>query len=133
MIAVVRFQGPKAIGMPELHKLTPVLTSMMSRGNKVGLVTDGRMSGASGKVPAAIHVKPEAIDGGPIARLRDGDIITLDAEAGTLTVELSPSALLSRPPAVPDLKAHGYDYGRELFQIFRAHVSGTDLGASIFG
>jgi phosphogluconate dehydratase len=91
------------------------------------------MSGASGKVPAAIHVKPEAIDGGPIARLRDGDIITLDAEAGTLTVELSPSALLSRPPAVPDLKAHGYDYGRELFQIFRAHVSGTDLGASIFG
>jgi phosphogluconate dehydratase len=133
MIAVVRFQGPKAIGMPELHKLTPVLTSMMSRGNKVGLVTDGRMSGASGKVPAAIHVKPEAIDGGPIARLRDGDIITLDAEAGTLTVELPPSALLSRPLAIPDLKAHSYDYGRELFQIFRAHVSGTDLGASIFG
>jgi phosphogluconate dehydratase len=133
MIAVVRFQGPKAIGMPELHKLTPVLTSMMSRGNKVALVTDGRMSGASGKVPAAIHLKPEAIDGGPIARLRDGDIIALDADANTLTVELAPAALLSRPPAIPDLKAHACDFGRELFQVFRSNVSGTDLGASIFG
>ena len=85
-IAVVRFQGPKAIGMPELHKLTPALGVLQDRGLKVALVTDGRMSGASGKVPAAIHVTPEAVDGGPIAKIRDGDIIRLDAEAGTLEV-----------------------------------------------
>jgi phosphogluconate dehydratase len=133
VVAVVSFQGAKAIGMPELHKLTPLLTSVMSRGHKVALVTDGRMSGASGKVLAAIHVTPEAIDGGPIARLRDGDIIALDAEAGTLTVELPSSILQSRPPATPDLEAHTHGYGRELFQFFRAHVNGTGLGASIFG
>src|SRR4029450_12956820 len=96
VVAVVRFQGAKATGMPELHKLTPVLSSVMSRGHQVALVTDGRMSGASGKVPAAIHVTPEAVDGGPIARLRDGDMITLDAEAGTLKVELSHETLQGR-------------------------------------
>ncbi|QBR70442.1 phosphogluconate dehydratase [Beijerinckiaceae bacterium] len=132
-VAVVRFQGAKAIGMPELHKLTPVLTSVMGRGHRVALVTDGRMSGASGKVPAAIHVTPEALDGGPIARLRDGDIITLDAEEGTLMVELPSEVLQSRPLADCDLEAHAHGYGRELFQMFRAHLSGVELGASIFG
>jgi len=132
-VAVVRFQGPKAIGMPELHKLTPVLTSVMARGHHVALVTDGRMSGASGKVPAAIHVTPEALDGGPIARLRDGDIIALDADAGTLTVELSVETLHNRPPAEYDLEAHSYGYGRELFQMFRANASGPELGASVCG
>ncbi len=132
-VAVVRFQGPKAIGMPELHKLTPALGSVMARGHKVALVTDGRMSGASGKVPAAIHVTPEAIEGGPIARLQDGDIITLDAEAGTLRVELSPEVLHGRSPAEYDLGAHSYGYGRELFQIFRANASGPELGASVCG
>lgn len=133
LVAVVRFQGPKAIGMPELHKLTPVLASVMAHGHKVALVTDGRMSGASGKVPAAIHVTPEAIDGGPIARLRDGDVITLDSEAGTLMVELAPEILQSRPLARFDLEAHRHDYGRDLFQMFRANVSGVEVGASIFG
>ena len=85
VIAVVRFAGPKAIGMPELHNLTPALGVLQGRGFKVALVTDGRMSGASGKVPAAIHVTPEAVDGGPISKLRDGDMLRLDAEAGTLT------------------------------------------------
>jgi phosphogluconate dehydratase len=130
MIAVVRFQGAKAIGMPELHKLTPVLASVMARGHQVALVTDGRMSGASGKVPAAIHVTPEALDGGSIARLQDGDIIALDAEAGTLNVELSSETLQSRPLAVCDLEEHSHGYGRELFQMFRANVSGAELGAS---
>jgi phosphogluconate dehydratase len=133
LVAVVRFQGAKATGMPELHKLTPVLASVMARGHQVALVTDGRMSGASGKVPAAIHVMPEALDGGPIARLRDGDIIALDAESGTLTVELSPETLLSRSLAACDLEAHAHGHGRELFQMFRANVSGAELGASIFG
>ena len=82
LVAVIRFQGPKANGMPELHKLTPSLSVLQNKGRKVALVTDGRMSGASGKVPAAIHVTPEALDGGPIARVRDGDIIRLDANAG---------------------------------------------------
>ena len=132
-VAVVRFQGPRAIGMPELHKLTPVLGSVMARGHQVALVTDGRMSGASGKVPAAIHVTPEALDGGPIARLRDGDIIALDSEAGTLTVELSPETLHGRSPAEYDLVANSSGYGRELFQMFRANASGPELGASVFG
>lgn len=132
-VAVVRYQGPKAIGMPELHKLTPVLGSVMARGHQVALVTDGRMSGASGKIPAAIHVTPEAIDGGPIARLRDGDIIALDAEAGTLTVELSAETLHSRPPAEYNLEPQAHGYGRELFAAFRENVSGPELGASLLG
>ncbi|MBO0733449.1 MAG: phosphogluconate dehydratase [Methylocapsa sp.] len=133
LVAVVSYQGAKAAGMPELHKLTPVLSSVMSRGHKVALVTDGRMSGASGRVPAAIHVSPEALDGGPISRLRDGDVIALDAEAGTLNAELSSDILLNRPPAAPSLAAHAHDYGRELFQIFRANIGGTEIGASVFG
>ncbi|HUI19833.1 MAG TPA: phosphogluconate dehydratase [Methylocella sp.] len=132
-VAVVRFQGPRAIGMPELHKLTPTLGAVMARGHKVALVTDGRMSGASGKVPAAIHVTPEALDGGPIARLRNGDIITLDAEQGSLTVDLSPETLHHRSPAEYDLEAHYYGFGRELFQMFRENASGPEIGASVFG
>ena len=132
-VAVVRFQGAKAIGMPELHKLTPILASVMAQGRKVALVTDGRMSGASGKVPAAIHVTPEALDGGPIARLRDGDMISLDAEAGSLMAEISVEDMQSRPLALCDLEEHTHGYGRELFSSFRAFVNGPELGASSTG
>jgi phosphogluconate dehydratase len=129
-IAVVRFQGVKAIGMPELHKLTPILASAMAHGHKVALVTDGRMSGASGKVPAAIHVTPEAEAGGPIARLREGDVVTLDAEAGVLTAEVSPEEFARRDLATCDLDSYHHGYGRELFQTFRTVASGPELGAS---
>ena len=119
MVAVVRFQGPRAIGMPELHKLTPFLSSAMARGFKVALVTDGRMSGASGKVPAAIHLAPEAVDGGPIALLRDGDMITLDAEAGVLMAEVDAAEWALRTPATCDLSDHDHGMGRELFTLMR--------------
>ena len=112
-VVVVRFQGPKANGMPELHSLTPILAVLQDRGLKVALVTDGRMSGASGKVPSAIHVSPEALDGGPLARLRDGDLVRVDAVAGTLDV-LTPG-VLDRPNVRPDLVANGFGLGRELF------------------
>src|SRR6185437_7677068 len=95
-VAVVRFQGPKANGMPELHSLTPALGVQLDKGFKVALVTDGRMSGASGKVPAAIHVTPEAADGGPLAYVRDGDVIRLDAHAGALTVQVDERELKRR-------------------------------------
>jgi phosphogluconate dehydratase len=132
-IAVVRFQGPKANGMPELHRLTTVLGVLQDRGYRVALVTDGRMSGASGKVPAAIHVTPEALDGGPIARIRDGDPIRLDAEAGTLEALVDAAELAARPAAAPDLSANGFGMGRELFAGFRALASRADMGAAIFG
>ena len=128
-IVVVRFQGPQANGMPELHSLTPTLSVLQDRGLKVALVTDGRMSGASGKVPAAIHVSPEAAAGGPIARLRDGDILRLDAVAGTL-IALVPD-LDSRPPVTADLSANEFGLGRELFAAFRRHVSAADQGAAV--
>ncbi|THH36973.1 phosphogluconate dehydratase [Aliishimia ponticola] len=131
VIVVVRFQGPKANGMPELHSLTPMLSVMQGRGQKVALVTDGRMSGASGKVPAAIHVCPEALDGGPIARLRDGDIVRLDAEAGTL--EVLDVDLSTREVATADLSAYHTGVGRELFAPFRAAVGAAENGATIFG
>jgi phosphogluconate dehydratase len=127
-VVVVRFQGPKANGMPELHSLTPVLAVLQDRGLKVALVTDGRMSGASGKVPSAIHVSPEALDGGPLARLHDGDIVRVDAVAGSLDV-LTPGAL-ERPAVRPDLVANGLGVGRELFQVFRAHVGPAEAGAT---
>ena len=133
VIAVVRFQGPKAIGMPELHKLTPALGVLQDRGHKVALVTDGRMSGASGKVPAAIHVTPEAMDGGPIAKIRDGDLIRLDAEAGTLEFVGDQREFLSRTPATEDLRHAHFGTGRELFAGFRALVGTADHGASVFG
>ena len=133
VIAVVRFQGPKANGMPELHKLTPSLGVLQDKGFKVALVTDGRMSGASGKVPAAIHVTPEAVDGGPIARLRDGDILRLDAEAGTLEALVPEAEWASRPVATADLAANDHGCGRELFAALRGHYTGAEAGASLIG
>ncbi|RMF32940.1 MAG: phosphogluconate dehydratase [Alphaproteobacteria bacterium] len=130
-VVVVRFQGPKANGMPELHSLTPILASLQDRGLKVALVTDGRMSGASGKVPAAIHVSPEAADAGPIARLRDGDRIRLDAPAGRLDALVEASEWAAREPAEADLSAGQAGLGRELFAAFRASVSPAVTGASV--
>jgi phosphogluconate dehydratase len=127
-VVVVRFQGPQANGMPELHTLTPLLTVLQDRGLKMALVTDGRMSGASGKVPAAIHVSPEAACGGPLAQLQDGDVIRLDAVAGTLEVKADLSA---RAPAQPDLSANGFGIGRELFEPFRGSVGTAETGAAV--
>jgi len=131
-IAVVRFQGPRANGMPELHKLTTVLGILQDRGRHVALVTDGRMSGASGKVPAAIHVTPEALDGGAIARIRDGDLIRLDADAGLLEVLVPASELETRGLPDPDLSGNDHGFGRELFAGFRQMVGRADQGASAF-
>jgi phosphogluconate dehydratase len=128
-VVVVRFQGPKANGMPELHSLTPTLAVLQDRGLKVALVTDGRMSGASGKVPAAIHIAPEAADGGPIARVRDGDLIRVDAVAGTIAV-LEPG-FDTREPATADLSGNAWGHGREMFEVFRRHVGLSSEGASV--
>lgn len=128
-VVVVRFQGPQANGMPELHSLTPTLSVLQERGLKVALVTDGRMSGASGKVPAAIHVSPEAASGGPLAKLRDGDMIRLDATAGTLMV-LAPD-FDSRTPVTADLSANEFGIGRELFAAFRRHVGPAETGGAV--
>ena len=130
-VAVVRFQGPKANGMPELHKLTPPLGVLQDRGQTVALVTDGRMSGASGKVPAAIHVTPEAKDGGPIARIRDGDMIRLDAVSGTLEVLVPAEEFAAREPATADLSHNEWGLGRELFARFRETAGTADEGASV--
>ena len=126
-VVVVRFQGPRANGMPELHSLTPTLAVLQDRGFKVALVTDGRMSGASGKVPAAIHVSPEAAAGGPLAKLRDGDVIRVDAEAGRL--EVLTEGWEDREPEVPDLTENGFGIGRELFGVFRRNVGLAADGA----
>ena len=127
-VAVIRYQGPKAIGMPELHKLTPTLGLLQDKGYRVALVTDGRMSGASGKVPAAIHVSPEAADGGLIARVRDGDRVRLDATTGTLEILADLSARDPAPqPETP------LTYGRDLFTPFRQLVGPAGEGGSIFG
>jgi phosphogluconate dehydratase len=123
---VVRFQGPRANGMPELHKLTPTLGVLQDRGHKVALITDGRMSGASGKVPAAIHVSPEALPDGPLARVRDGDVIRLDGHSGTL--EAVGVDLASRPPANSPPPPSGT--GRELFALMRMHCNEAEAGAS---
>ena len=130
-VCVLRFQGPQANGMPELHALTPVLGSLQDRGFRVALVTDGRMSGASGKVPTAIHVTPEAAAGGAIARVRDGDVIRLDAAENQLDVLVDPAELSRRAPANSDLSAHACGIGRELFAAFRAHVGPADTGAAV--
>jgi phosphogluconate dehydratase len=127
-VAVVRFQGPKANGMPELHNLSPTLGLLLDRGQKVALVTDGRMSGASGKTPAALHVTPEAIDGGPLAYLRDGDILRLDAEAGVLEAKVDPADLAARMPAIARPK--GFGFGRELFGTMRRAVGSAEAGAT---
>ena len=132
IVAVIRFQGPSANGMPELHKLTPLLGVIQDRGYRVALVTDGRMSGASGRVPAAIHVSPEAAAGGPLSRLRDGDVIRLDAEAGTLEAKLDGAELNNREAVQADLSAYRTGTGRELFSFFRNTAGSTETGASIF-
>ncbi len=131
MICVVRFQGPKANGMPELHSLMPLLGTLQDRGFKVALVTDGRMSGASGKVPAAIHVSPEAASGGPIAKVQSGDVIRLDAVSGELSVLSSEFA--SRVPVEKDLSQNQSGLGRELFGLFRSAVGAAEKGAGVFG
>ncbi len=128
-VVVVRFQGPQANGMPELHSLTPTLSVLQDRGLKVALVTDGRMSGASGKVPAAIHVAPEAASGGPLARVRDGDIVRLDAVAGTLTVLAE--NFDQRPAVTADLSGNEFGLGRELFAAFRRHAGSADTGGAL--
>ncbi|TIC80230.1 phosphogluconate dehydratase [Nocardioides sp. GY 10127] len=132
-VAVLRYQGPAALGMPELHKLTPMLGVLQDRGQQVAIVTDGRMSGASGKVPAAIHVTPEAALGGAIAKIVDGDVITVDGVAGSLTIE-DADVVLARPStgAAPTA-AEFAGTGRELFAAFRATVGPADRGASVFG
>jgi phosphogluconate dehydratase len=132
VVVVVRFQGPRANGMPELHKLTPPLAVLQGRGFKVALVTDGRMSGASGKVPAAIHVSPEALAGGPLAKLRDGDIVRVDATAGTLAARVDPAAWQARENAMrsdDEALVHAHDLGRELFAGFRRNVTSAEEGA----
>lgn len=128
-VAVVRFQGPKALGMPELHKLTPFLGNLQDQGYKVALVTDGRMSGASGKVPAAIHLTPEALAGGLIAKIQDGDLVRLDANEGTLSVLISDEELNNRVAATQDLSGSHQGMGRELFSAQRILVSGAEQGA----
>ncbi|WP_293450594.1 phosphogluconate dehydratase [Planktotalea sp.] len=129
LVIVVRFQGPKANGMPELHGLTPAMSVTMQRGHKIALVTDGRMSGASGKVPSCIHVSPEAAAGGPLSRIQDGDIIRVDATTGTL--ECLTEGALDRPIATPDLSHNGNGVGRELFDVFRQKVGTADTGAGV--
>ncbi|CAM3593685.1 phosphogluconate dehydratase [Paracidovorax anthurii] len=132
LVCVVRWQGPQANGMPELHKLTPPLAVLQGKGYKVALVTDGRMSGASGKVPAAIHASPEALAGGPLARVRDGDIVRLDAVAGTLDALVEPAQWAAREPArqPEDLaRADGHGWGRELFAGFRRNALSAEEGA----
>jgi phosphogluconate dehydratase len=132
LVAVIRYQGPSANGMPELHKLTPALGVLQDRGHQVALVTDGRMSGASGKIPAAIHLTPEAAAGGPIGRIRDGDLVRLNATQGTLDVLVSDEALAAREitgAALDDARWSGT--GRELFAAFRRQVGPADHGASV--
>ena len=132
-VAVVRFQGPRANGMPELHQLTPPLANLQDQGFHVALVTDGRMSGASGKVPAAIHASPEALMGGPLAKIQDGDLIELDAERGTLDIRVDPAEWALRPLAPPPPSGHERGLGRELFGLFRAHATTAEAGATSFG
>ena len=129
-VAVVRFQGPQANGMPELHKLTPLLANLQDQGFRVALVTDGRMSGASGKVPAAIHLSPEALQDGPIGKVRDGDIVLLDCDAGVLQLEVLEEELARRTAPRPDLSANAHGMGRELFGLFRRQASLAEQGGS---
>jgi phosphogluconate dehydratase len=131
VVVIVRFQGPRANGMPELHGLTPALTSLQSRGHRVALVTDGRMSGASGAVPAAIHLTPEAVAGGPIGKVRDGDLIRLDSRRGTLEAVVPQEAWHRRESARADLQANGHGMGRELFRLFRANAAPAEEGGGV--
>ncbi len=129
-VVVVRHQGPKANGMPELHKLMPPLGVLLDRRFKIALVTDGRLSGASGKVPSAIHVTPEAYDGGLLAKVRDGDIIRVNGQTGELTLLVDEAELAARQPHIPDLSASRVGTGRELFGALREKLSGAEQGAT---
>ena len=131
-VAVVIFQGPKSNGMPELHQLTPILGVLQDQGFKVALVTDGRMSGASGKVPAAIHLTPEASQNGPIGRINDGDIIHLDCKAGVLQVKIAQAEFSQRSNQKKENSNDQQGMARELFNIFRKNVNPAEYGASIF-
>ncbi|ABZ76516.1 6-phosphogluconate dehydratase [Shewanella halifaxensis HAW-EB4] len=128
-VVVVKGQGPKAIGMPELHKLTPILGTLQDRGFKVALLTDGRMSGASGKVPAAIHLTPEALDGGLIAKIHTGDLVRVNATTGELTLLVDEAELNARTAEKVDLHKTSYGMGRELFGALRANLSSPETGA----
>jgi phosphogluconate dehydratase len=131
VVVVVRFQGPRANGMPELHKLTPALSSLQDKGFKVALITDGRMSGASGTVPAAIHVTPEVLDGGPLGKVRDGDVIRLDSHTGELQARVPETEWQQREVAKANLAGNNYGMGRELFKMFRAHAASAEQGAGV--
>ncbi|MEL6284897.1 MAG: phosphogluconate dehydratase [Pseudomonadota bacterium] len=131
-VAVVRFQGPAANGMPELHSLSPVLGALQDAGHRVALVTDGRMSGASGKVPSAIHIGPEAAAGGPLAKVREGDVIRVDCETGTLDLKVDAAAFASRDPVPFRPNQSHVGLGREMFGAFRAGATHTETGASLF-
>ncbi|GIU49890.1 phosphogluconate dehydratase [Shewanella algidipiscicola] len=128
-VVVVKGQGPKAIGMPELHKLTPILGTLQDKGFKVALLTDGRMSGASGKVPAAIHLTPEALDGGMIAKVENGDLIRVDANSGELTLLVNETVLSTREAEKVNLRSNSYGMGRELFSALRSNLSSPETGA----
>ena len=129
-VVVVRFQGPSANGMPELHKLTPILGTLQDRGFAVALVTDGRMSGASGKVPAAIHISPEASAGGPLAFVHDGDLISIDVQTGSLECQVAEQEWSQRQRAEPTINSAS-GIGREYFGVFRQAVSSAEEGASV--
>jgi phosphogluconate dehydratase len=131
VVVVVRGQGPRANGMPELHQLTPTLASLQSQGFKVALVTDGRMSGASGSIPAAIHLSPELVSGGPIGRLRDGDMIELDCSKGTLEARVPQEEWNQREPRSASGIERSFGYGRELFYALRSQASGAEQGGGI--
>lgn len=128
-VVVVRYQGPKALGMPELHKLTPFLGILQDKGYKVALVTDGRMSGASGKVPAAIHLVPEAVDGGLLAKLQNGDLIRVDAVSGQIEC-LEDMIVVNSREAAPNPKGNQRGCGRELFAVNRDNITNAEQGAS---
>jgi phosphogluconate dehydratase len=132
VVVVVCYQGPRANGMPELHKLIPHLAILQDRGFHVALVTDGRLSGASGKVPAAIHVAPEALAGGNIGKLRDGDIVRVDANQNTLTALITDGELAERSALAPDLTPYEHGFGRELFSSFRTAVAAGEQGATVW-
>ncbi len=132
-IAVMPFQGARANGMPELHRLTPLLTVLQEQGLQVGLITDGRMSGASGKVPAVLHVTPEALLDGPLGKIRTGDIVSIDAEEGAFDVEVDATEWAARVLEKPSLNERADGFGRRLFSVFRAAAASAEQGASVFG
>jgi phosphogluconate dehydratase len=131
VVVIVRFQGPRANGMPELHQLTPCLASLQDKGFKVALITDGRMSGASGVVPAAIHVTPECVGGGPLGKVRDGDIVRLDSDAGVLEAQVSAEIWARRECVTADLAGNEAGTGRELFKLFRTNAAGAEQGGGL--